>query len=189
MIKLELEDHYDSGYFVKCGNYILWNNQINDYEVHGGGLVGSKKSGLFTKARNKLSDAILLHTIKVEETVKYIFNFENYDLGDFIQSITLQKELKEYKKPSSVMVCQLADRAYKSFEVPMEKGTRYSYLKVWSGYVLVPEVKSISELDIPYYEGILNTLLQAFGLEKHIKKKRRQKIKVSDKDRRLMDFV
>ena len=182
---IEVEkDVFKEGFWIQIGNYVL-RKEDGSLIKHGSTFKSKSRSRFYRIVLNKMIDARLDNTI-TPDFIKDLYEFENYVLEDFVQMRTMNQELKEYKSEND-LIMQLAREAIK-INIALGPGTQFSFYKTNSGYKLMQQVESLSEIDVKYHWDVINNLLRKFGLEHYIKKDPPITM-VDKKQRQLLDFI
>jgi len=182
---IEVEkDTFKEGYWIQIGNYVL-RKEDDTLVKHGSTFKSKSRSTFYKKLLDKIIDARLDNTITTE-FIDDLYNFKNYELEDFVQMRTMNKEITEYKTEND-LIMQLAREA-QSINMKLRPGTTFSFFKTNDGFKLTEQVNDIDDIDIKYHWNIASLLLQKFGLENYMK--RNPPITVTDaKQRQLLEFI
>ena len=178
------KDEFKEGFWIAIGNYVL-RNLDNSLTKHGSTFKSRSRSQFYVKVLNKLIDARLDNTVN-QDFIKDIYNFENYEVDDFLQSRTMNQNIGDYKNENDLVV-QLATKA-KAEGQKVKIGSSFYYYKTNGGVELEGNVDSIDDIDIKYHWNIISNLLQKFDLTQWINKK--PPITALDrKQQSLLEFV
>ena len=121
-----------------------------------------------------------------KDTIKDLYDFENYEVKDFLQSRSMNQNLSDYKNENDLVV-QLATKA-KADGQKVKIGSTFYYYKTNGGVELEGNVESIDDIDIKYHWNIVSNLLQKFNLTQWVNKK--PLLTVMDrKQQSLLEFV
>jgi len=182
---IEVEkDTFKEGFWIQIGNYVL-RKEDNTLIKHGSTFKSKSRCTFYTKVLDKLIDARLDNVITTE-FIDSLYKFDNYELEDFVQMRTMNKEIADYKTENDLIV-QLAREAQK-INMKLAPGTQFSFYKTNEGYKLVEQVKHLDDIDIKYHWDMVSSLLQKFSLSDYMKRK--PPITVMDtKQRQLLDFI
>ena len=182
---IEVEkDTFKEGYWIQIGNYVL-RKEDGTLIKHGSTFKSKSRSTFYKKLLNKIIPARLDNTV-TNGFIEDLYNFDNYELEDFVQMRTMNKEINEYKAEND-LIMQLAREA-QTINIKLGPGTTFNFFKTNDGYKLTQQVSLMSDIDIKYHWNIVSSLLQKFGLENYMK--RNPPITVIDtKQRQLLDFI
>lgn len=157
-LKLDIGyDTYDCGYFYKAKNYILKKGDI--LEVHGAALKASSKCNLERQLIDKMAHA-KINGEDVYPIIKKFKSITNFELRDFVLSVTMGKSLAQYKTTTS-LVNKLAVRAAHQLDMKPEVGNTYYYVKTHAGYELYQIAKK-SQIDYKYYLKKVDSIINIF---------------------------
>jgi DNA polymerase elongation subunit (family B) len=182
---IEVEkDTFKEGFWIQIGNYVL-RKEDGSLIKHGSTFKSKSRSTFYKKVLNKLIDA-RLDNVVTPEFIDDLYDFKNYELEDFVQMRTMNKEINDYKTEND-LIMQLAREAQK-INMTIAPGTTFSFFKTNEGYKLSQQVDNIDDIDIKYHWDIISSLLQKFGLSNHMRRK--PPITTMDtKQRQLLDFI
>jgi DNA polymerase elongation subunit (family B) len=157
-------EHCGSGYFYKAKNYVLWNGKEMTY--HGTSFKSSRLSSIYERALHKLAKAIVSDERDIWSVIEDCLDFSKLNVSDFVMRFRLSKELKEYANPNCLQV-RLSNRMNELIGYSPMVGDQVEYLVVAGHeYKLLPEVDSVSEIDIDYYRDDVDKVLALFNLKR-----------------------
>ena len=118
--------------------------------------------------------------------IKDLYDFENYEVSDFVQARSMNQALSDYKNENDLVV-QLANKAKEQGQ-KVKIGSTFYYYKTNGGVELEGNVEDIDDIDIKYHWNIISSLLQKFNLGQWVNKK--PPITTLDrKQQSLLEFV
>ena len=89
---IEVEkDTFKEGFWIQIGNYVL-RTEDGTLIKHGSTFKSKSRSTFYTKVLNKLIDA-RLDNVVTPEFIDDLYDFKNYELEDFVQMRTMNKEI------------------------------------------------------------------------------------------------
>ena len=178
------KDEFKEGFWIAIGNYVL-RNPDDSLTKHGSTFKSRSRSPFYIKVLNKLIDARLDNTIS-NDFIKDLYNFENYEVSDFVQARSMNQALSDYKNENDLVV-QLANKAKEQGQ-KVKIGSTFYYYKTNGGVELEGNVEDIDDIDIKYHWNIISSLLQKFNLGQWVNKK--PPITTLDrKQQSLLEFV
>ena len=178
------KDEFTEGIWIAIGNYVL-RNLDGSLTKHGSTFKSRSRSPFYVKVLNKLIDARLDNKVN-QDFIKDLYDFENYEVDDFLQSRTMNQNIADYKNENDLVV-QLATKA-KAEGQKVKIGSSFYYYKTNGGVELEGNVDNIDDIDIKYHWNIISNLLQKFQLNQWINKK--PPITALDrKQQSLLEFV
>tara|TARA_R110000751_G_scaffold119302_8_gene219772 strand:- start:1894 stop:4131 length:2238 start_codon:yes stop_codon:yes gene_type:complete len=160
-------DEFKEGLWVAIGNYVL-RNLDGSLTKHGSTFKSRSRSPFYIKVLSKLIDARLDSKVN-SDFIKDLYNFDNYEVSDFVQARSMNQALKDYKNENDLII-QLATKA-QSIGQEVKIGSTFYYYKTNGGVELEGYVDTIDDIDIKYHWNIISNLLQKFSLPQWINKK------------------
>lgn len=160
-------DEFKEGLWVAIGNYVL-RNPDDSLTKHGSTFKSRSRSPFYIKVLSKLIDARLDSKVN-NAFIDDLYDFENYEVSDFVQARSMNQNLEDYKNENDLVI-QLANKA-KDIGQAVKIGSTFYYYKTNSGVELEGYVDSIDDIDIKYHWNIISNLLQKFDLAQWINKK------------------
>ena len=135
---------------------------------HGSTFKSRSRSPFYIKVLSKLIDARLDSKVDIA-FIKDLYDFDNYEVSDFVQARSMNQALADYKNKNDLVV-QLATKA-KSIGQEVKIGSTFYYYKTIGGVELEGYVDTIDDIDIKYHWNIISNLLQKFDLVQWVNKK------------------
>ena len=161
------KDEFKEGFWIAIGNYVL-RNADGSLTKHGSTFKSRSRSPFYIKVLNKLIEARLDNSVSAP-FIKDLYDFENYEVKDFVQARSMNQALKEYKNENDLVV-QLATKAIEEGQ-EVKIGSTFYYYKTNSGVELEGKIENIDDIDIKYHWNVISSLLQKFNLNEWVNKK------------------
>lgn len=182
-IKMDMDDPYPKGLFIKMKNYILEDDKGN-MSLHGATFknamhcAGTKKL-LRELAKVELNGGKQDDRIHIMQTVG---NPETWNLEDFVRTARFKREAHEYTSWSQVQT-SLSEQLIALEGEPPAEGDSVEFIHTkepWTTFAKAGEIKSTSkqrialrpwitrkpQVDFQYYKGEADSILKRFGLTK-----------------------
>ena len=157
-------DVLKEGFFYKCKSYIV--KTPKDVIIkHGAAFKSSRYPKIHDRAVDMLADIILNQkTVDWFDVVAELRDFSGLSVKDFTMRAKMGKEKDDYENKKALAL-KLAAQAEKATKREAEVGDQMEYV-VTKGkqYTLRSLVKSVAEIDRPYYEQVVNNVLEMFDI-------------------------
>lgn len=180
-MQMELEE-FGRAYFYRMKNYILEEEQRDgsiEHVIHGSSLKASKAARIVDRAV-RLGIEWVFNDKPPEEVIREAYNFKNVPIEHFVERVNLSKEPREYDDQQDWRV-YLAEQVKMKTGQVISKGNQVSYLvakdplpysefepfkRSGRNYTYTGFIESTDELDLPYYETLVDKALEKFGISK-----------------------
>jgi len=158
--RIEAES-FEAGYFHQRKSYLLLHKD-GRVEKHGIAFKGSSLCGVFDKTLDRVSKALLTGG-DARAVGREAFDMAKYDPADFVMRVRLGKDLADYAAANAVGA-QVARKVHERTGRMPKKGEQLEYVKTSRGYdVVSPE--SLADLDLDYYKGLVETVLERLDID------------------------
>ncbi|MCK9428962.1 MAG: hypothetical protein M0R17_02990 [Candidatus Omnitrophica bacterium] len=175
---LESESKGDRAYFYLAKNYIL-ETTPGKYTIHGSSFKSSQKAFVVDRAI-KLGIDYIFNNKPIDEIIDEAYNFKDLTLDDFVERIKLTKEeidysdklnktlflAKQVEKKTGQILTEGAQINYVLAKKQLDDLEFKQYYRTEKNYTYINYVSDISEIDLKYYEGLIDKALAKFGISK-----------------------
>lgn len=174
-MELELEGNGERAFFYLMKNYIV-EDEPGKYSIHGSSMKASRSAKIVDRAI-KLGIEYVFNNKPKEEVIREAFDFSNVPLEDFTERVKLSKEPREYDDQYDARLFLAKQVEMKTGQI-VTKGTQISYVITKEKlpyeefqpyykarkYAFIKYVEDKDELDMKYYETLVNKALMKFGI-------------------------
>lgn len=162
---IELEhDPMQEAFFYKMKSYVV-KLPKGEISKHGAALKSSRHPKVYDHAIDKLIQIILAkEEVDWFEIVNQLKNFQSMPLSYFVLRSKVNKELDEYATDKAIAL-KLSAQVMEDTNRQTKPGDQIEYI-VTKGkqYTLSSRVKSVSEIDNEYYNGVVDKALEIFDV-------------------------
>ncbi len=153
----------ESIYLKQEKSYILINHK-GEFIKKGGAFKSTKYTDIFNKVIDRVGPILLKDGRAAAITAaREMTKVESYSPDDFIMSVKLGKEMKDYKNANS-LAPKVARMALEAKGIEPYKGQTIEYVKIQGGYA-IPSPSSLMQLDVAYYTQIVRDACERMGLD------------------------
>jgi len=177
-MELDLEGDGDRAYFYLMKNYVI-EEAAGKYSIHGSSLKGSRVSKIVDRAIG-LGIKYIFNDKPIDEVISEAYNFKGLTVEDFMERAKMTKEkidytdiydfrlflAKQVESQTGQILTAGAQIMYVMTKDKLPFPDFSSYYRSGKNYTYIGYCNSVEELDIKYYNSLIDKALAKFGVSR-----------------------